>query len=280
MKTYPVTLLCRVMQASRSGFYDYLKRQQRTEICYDQVNLEVRLKEIFAASKQSYGSRRLTKKLQKEGFVVGRFRVRRLMLKFGLRCKQRRRFKVTTDSQHSNPVAPNVLARQFDVTAPNKAWCTDITYVWTLEGWLYLAAVIDLYSRQVIGWSIGQHMTTELVENALLMAIWRRRPASGLLHHSDRGSQYTSRAYQELLEQHQMVVSMSRKGNCWDNSPMERFFGSLKSERLDHCRFMTRDQAHIEILDYITYYNTDRLHSALDYMSPVEFENQPLDLAA
>lgn len=202
------------------------------------------------------------------------------MQKLGLFCKQRRRFKVTTDSRHGNPVAPNHLGRQFEVAQPNRAWCVDLTYVWTLQGWVYLAAVVDLYSRQVVGWSVGERMTTQLVKDALVMAVWRRRPEAGLLHHSDQGCQYTSAAYQALLQEHQMVASMSRKGNCWDNSPMERFFGSLKSERLDHCRFATREQARAEILDYIGFYNADRLHSGLDYVSPMEYEIQQLAKAA
>lgn len=202
------------------------------------------------------------------------------MRKLGLVCKQRRRFKVTTDSRHSHPVAPNLLQRQFDVARPNQAWCTVLTYVWTLEGWLYLAAVVDLHSRQVVGWAIGERMATALVKDALMMAIWRRRPEAGLLHHSDRGSQYTSVEYQAILQQHEMVVSMSRKGNCWDNRPMERFFGSLKSERLDNCRFNTRSQARSEILDYIGYYNAYRLHSSLGYISPVEYEKLYIEKAA
>lgn len=280
MKVYPVALLCRVMGVSRSGFYTYKKRMRSPKSCAYQKRLEARVREIFEASGGSYGSRRISKQLRKDGFPVGRYQARSLMRKLRLVCKQRRRFKVTTDSRHNHSVAPNLLQRQFDVARPNQAWCTDITYVWTLEGWLYLAAVIDLHSRQVVGWTIGERMTTALVKDALMMAIWRRQPEAGLLHHSDRGSQYTSAEYQAILQQREIVVSMSRKGNCWDNSPMERFFGSLKSERLDNCRFTTRAQARAEILDYIGYYNADRLHSSLGYISPIEYEKQSLRKAA
>jgi len=181
---------------------------------------------------------------------------------------------VTTDSRHSRPVAANVLGRNFDVAKANQVWACDITYVWILGGWLYLAVVMDLYSRQIVGWAMDKRMKNKLTLDALSMAYWRRKPPKGLVHHSDRGGQYACHEYQKCLEHYGMIVSMSRKGDCWDNAPMERFFGSLKSERLVSCRFATRKAAQTEILDYITYYNFARLHSTLGYQSPMEYEKK------
>jgi transposase InsO family protein len=196
------------------------------------------------------------------------------MRQMGLRAKTPRRFKLTTDSRHSFPVAPNVLNRNFDVDAPNKVWTADITYVWTFEGWLYLAVVMDLYSRQIVGWAMDKRMKKQLVLDAIAMAYWQRKPSKGLLHHSDRGSQYACHDYRKRLESYGMKASMSRKGNCWDNAPTERFFRSLKSERLTACRFVTRKEATLEILDYITFYNSIRLHSTLGYVSPMAYEKE------
>jgi putative transposase len=190
-----------------------------------------------------------------------------------IECKQRRKYKVTTQSNNKLPVADNRLNRQFKIDSPNRAWVTDITYLWTNEGWLYLAAVLDLFSRKVVGWAMASYMTKKLTMNALEMAFGRRAPKSGLLHHSDRGCQYTSYEYQGLLKKFGIVVSMSRRGNCWDNAVMERFFGSLKSERTDNKIYQTRDQAKADVVDYIEmFYNSERLHSTLGYMSPIEFE--------
>ncbi len=185
-----------------------------------------------------------------------------------------KRFKLTTNSRHSFPVADNVLDRKFNVDAPNKVWTADITYVWTFEGWLYLAIVMELYSRQIVGWAMDKRMKKKLVLDALTMAYWQRKPHKGLLHHSDRGSQYACHKYRKRLESYCMEASMSRKGNCWDNAPTERFFRSLKSERLTACRFVTRNEAENEILDYITYYNSIRLHSTLGYVSPMAYEKE------
>ena len=265
-------MMCKVLQVSRSGFYDYMRHHQGRGPEPEQAELETRVKEIFQGSKQTYGSRRVVKELEKDGYDVGRYRVRRLMRKLGLRAKTPRRYKVTTDSNHKHPVAPNRLDRQFEVAMPNQVWTTDITYVWTLEGWLYLAVVMDLYSRQIVGWAMDERMKVQLVINALTMAYWRRKPSEGLLHHSDRGSQYACESYQQQLKQYGMVPSMSRKGNCWDNAPTERFFGSLKSEHLADFRFATRAAASREVLEYITFYNVDRSHSSLGYVSPMEYE--------
>ncbi len=215
-----------------------------------------------------------------EGHQIGRFKVRRIMHQMDLKAKTPRRFKLTTDSGHSLPVASNILNRNFDVDAPNRVWTADISYVWTYEGWLYLAIVMDLFSRQIVGWSMDKRMKKQLVLDALATAYWQRKPSEGLLHHSDRGSQYACHEYQKQLTHYGMTASMSRKGNCWDNAPTERFFRSLKSERLTACRFATRNQAKNEILDYITYYNSIRLHSTLGYLSPMAYEKERLLKAA
>jgi putative transposase len=275
MKAFPVAVLCSVMRVSRSGFYHYLDRYISGDSHRPKdAALANRIKEIFYQSRASYGSRRIVKQLQAEGHDIGRYKVRRIMHQMELRAKTPRRFKLTTDSRHSFPVAANVLDRNFTVDAPNKVWTADITYVWTFEGWLYLAIVMDLYSRQIVGWAMNERMQKKLVMDSLAMAYWQRKPPKGLLHHSDRGSQYACHDYRERLEIYGMGASMSRKGNCWDNAPTERFFRSLKSERLTACRFITRNEAKLEVLDYITFYNTIRLHSALGYLSPMAYEKE------
>jgi putative transposase len=281
MKAYPVTILCKVMKVSRSGFYEYLKRygDNPTENTNDMV-LKARIKAIFKLSRSSYGSRRMLEQLRSDGHKIGRYKVRRLMRDLGLKAKKRRRFKVTTESRHSFPVAANILDRKFDVEKPNSVWTADISYVWTLEGWLYLAVIMDLFSRQIVGWAIDKRIKKQLALDALAMAFWRRKPLPGLLHHSDRGSQYACHDYQKRLELYDMIPSMSRKGNCWDNAPTERFFRSLKTERLDGIRFSTRESARLEIVDYITYYNALRLHSTLGYVSPMGYEKEQLRKAA
>jgi transposase InsO family protein len=281
MKAYPVTVLCQVMRVSRSGFYDYLQRFQQGPILDpDEERLKSRMRQIFKVSKASYGSRRMMKQLVKDGFSIGRFKTRRLMRELDLKAKAPRRYKVTTDSRHSFRIAPNVLDRKFDVPAPDTVWTADISYVWTLEGWLYLAVVMDLFSRRIVGWAMDKRMKTDLALNALAMAYWHRKPPKGLLHHSDRGSQYACPEYQKRLERYGMRASMSRKGDCWDNAPTERFFRSLKSERLRLCRFETRTSAKSEVLDYVTFYNGLRLHSTLGYLSPIDYEKEQLRIAA
>jgi len=230
-------------------------------------------KDIFARSRQSYGSRRMSRKLRVLGHDVGRFQARSLMRELGLKVAAKKRFRVTTDSRHGHPVAPNLLDRQFTVAAPDQVWGTDITYLWTQVGWLYLAVVLDLYSRKVVGWSLKNHMTTDLVIDALRMAVSRRHPPPGLLHHSDRGSQYASEAYQAELKRYGMICSMSGKGDCWDNAVVERFFRSLKSERTNHCLYAAPKAARQDVIDYIEmFYNSNRLHSYLGYQSPNDFE--------
>jgi transposase InsO family protein len=255
---------------SRSGYYVYLRNQGW--IKYNDV-LVVESKCIHAHSKKSYGSRRMAKALQEKGYKVGRYLARSLMQKNGLVCKQRRRYKVTTKSNPDLKPVDNVLNREFSALEPNTKWVCDITYLWTQEGWLYLAAVIDIYSRRVIGWSLANHMREEITINALLMALSRRKPGAAVLHHSDRGSQYSGSNYRKFLKDYGFNESMSRKGNCWDNAVMERFFGSLKSERTDGIIYKTRNEAKEDVIDYIEmFYNSKRLHSTLGYKSPIDFE--------
>ncbi len=268
---YPVTVLCRVMQVSASAYYDWCSRG--AELIDSTIwQLCQRMKALFVESRESLGSRQMVKQLRKEGFEIGRYRARSLMKKLGLVVKRKKRFVLTTDSKHSLPVAENLLNREFLPAEKNQVWTTDITYIWTLQGWIYLAVVLDLYSRRVVGWSLDRQMTTALVSRALTMAVNLRNPPPGLMHHSDRGSQYASKAYQGLLQQHGMVCSMSRKGNCWDNAPTERFFSSLKREWLTGNVYQTREAAVADVRAYIAYYNSRRLHTTLSDMTPMEFE--------
>jgi len=269
---YPVNLLCRLLGVQRSAYYD--RRDQPVRVIPPQeLALRRRMKELFRASRDSLGSRTLMKNLREEGFDIGRDRTRRLMKSLNLKVKQKRKYKATTDSKHNLPVAENVLNRQFVPQGPNQVWGTDITYLWTQQGWVYLAVVIDLYSRRVVGWSMDRRMQKSLVIRALLMAINLRQPPPGLLHHSDRGSQYASHAYQALLKQHGMICSMSRKGNCWDNSPVERFFSSLKREWTGDRLYRTRQEAMADVREYVAvYYNSKRLHSTLGYKTPMNYE--------
>ena len=260
------------MEASRSCFYSYLKRRNTQVKDPYKVTVQDRIKAIFDHSKETYGSRRIVKKLQSEGYPTGRYRARSFMRKLGLKVKKTKRYKVTTDSRHCYPVDPNFLDRQFKADAPNTVWTADINYIWTLESWLYLAAAMDLSNRQIVGWAMNKGMKAQLVIDALAMAYWRRKSPPGLLHHPDRGSRYAWEKYQHQLDRYQIMASMSRKGNCWDDAPTERFFRSLKSERLAFCRFTSRNTAKAEVLDYITFYNADRLHSALGYISPMSYE--------
>ena len=269
------------MKVSRSRFYAWLKAQaKRLPIDPHRFQLEVDAREIFAQSDDSYGSRRMSKALRSKGYEIGRYQARTLMRQLGLQVRVAKKFRVTTNSKHRLPVVENLLNREFNVASPDQVYVADITYLWTREGWMYLAAVVDLFSRKVVGWSMSSRMTTELPLEALRMAYWSRKPGSGVKHHSDRGSQYASHEYQAQLQEYGMICSMSRKGNCWDNSVMERFFGSLKRERTDHYIYDTRAEVERHVVNYILFYNNDRLHSYLDYMSPVEFEQQQFKKAA
>ena len=272
--TWPVAVLWEVLEVSRSGFYAYVQRQAAPRIDRDEVALLARVQAIHAETRQSYGSRRMAKQLQADGFAVGRYKARRLMRQAGVAVRRpQQRHPGTTDSRHRHAVAPNLLARQFDVAQPDQVWAGDITYLWTAEGWLYLAVLLDLYSRKVVGWAMSQHVDAALVQEALRMALGRRQPAAGLLHHSDRGSQYTCQASQGLLAHAGVRCSMSRKGDCFDNAVAERFFGSLKQEWTAHCQYATRQEARADVIDYIEmFYNSTRQHSYLGYISPNEYE--------
>jgi putative transposase len=269
-----VQVLCDVMEVSRSGYYQYLKTPMSSKSLRE-IELIAEVKAIASLSKNSYGSRQMAKHLKNKGYPTGRYAARTLMRKAGVSCKQRRCYRNTTDSNHSLPVADNVLNREFTVAEANRVWVTDITYLWTLEGWVYVAAVLDLFSRRIVGFAIAEHMRESLINDALQMALSLRQPEAGLLHHSDRGVQYASDNYQETLKTANITVSMSRKANCWDNAVMERFWGSLKSERTDGRIYVTREEAKNDVIDYIQmWYNPHRLHSTLGYLSPVQFENQ------
>jgi len=276
---YPVTLLCRVMQVARSGYYAWRNKPLSLRKVADMVLLQ-HIVDIFEAGRQTYGSTRIQGILVDQGISCGRERVARLMQAASLKPKTRRPFRVmTTDSKHQLPVAANQLDQDFTADGPDQKWTTDITYVATTEGWLYLAVVLDLYARRIVGWAMSDSLQRQLVIDALQMAITARRPAPGLLHHSDRGSQYANYDYQALLTRAQMVSSMSRKGNCYDNAAVESFFGTLKTELVYQRQYATRAEARADIFEYIeVFYNRVRCHSALGYKSPVRFE--ALSLAA
>ena len=276
---YPVTLLCRVMQVARSGYYDWRKAPLSARKMADLLLLQ-HIRDIFEEGRQTYGSSRIQGILAEQGICCGRERVARLMQADGLKPITRRPFRViTTDSKHQLPVAPNHLDQNFTADGPDQKWATDITYVPTVQGWLYLAVVLDLYSRRIVGWAMSDSLQRQLVIDALQMAIAARRPAPGLLHHSDRGSQYASHDYQSLLTRAKMVSSMSRKGNCYDNASVESFFGTLKTELVYQRHYATRAQAKADIFEYIeVFYNRIRCHSMLQYKSPVRYE--ALSLAA
>jgi len=261
------------MGVSRSGYYKYLKTVHENKMDPD-FELIAKVHQIHVDTRGSYGSRRMSGQLRDDGYDVGRYRAGSLMKKAGVSVKRRKKFKRTTDSNHNLPIAENLLNRQFESNRPNAVWCADITYLWTLQGWLYLAVVIDLYSRKVVGWAMDNHLKASLVKEALMMAYWRRKPEKGLIHHSDRGSQYAGSEYQKLLKQYGMICSMSRKADCWDNAVVESFFHSLKTEWIADIIYKTRNQARNDVIRYIEmFYNSHRLHSFLGYKNPNDFEN-------
>ena len=271
-KAVTVSQACRTLEVSRSGYYAAAQRHRTVPVV---CAASVHLKAAFAASGRTYGSRRLRTALHVSGVTMGRHRVRSLMRANGLRSVWKRKFVHTTDSKHTLPVSPNVLARQFEKPLPNQAWVCDITYIHTRSGWLYLAAVLDLHSRKIVGWAMAPEMPATLVCTALQMAIVQRNPAAGLVVHSDRGTQYASAQHQGLLKKHGLVGSMSRKGNCWDNSVMERFFLNLKMERVWQKDYANHLEATNDIADYIVgFYNSLRLHSKLGNLSPNAFERE------
>ena len=269
---WPVRLMCETLDVSTQGFYAWRSRpkseqQQRRDA------LIVEIRAVHAEVKERYGSPRIHAELQANGVPCCVNTVAKLMHDNDIRAKTARKFRNTTDSNHALPVADNLLSREFEAQGPNERWVTDITYIWTREGWLYLAVVEDLYSRMVVGWSMADTMTSRLVVDALEMAVARRLPQEGLLAHSDRGSQYASEHYQRLLGKHGIDCSMSGKGQCWDNAPMESFFASLKKELIHHEDYHTRAQARASIVEYIEmFYNPKRRHSSLGYVSPAEYE--------
>jgi putative transposase len=260
------------MQVSRSGYYAWRKRGKSLR----QKENERLIPIVRAAHKKSrgtYGARRISEEIEAHDGKCGRVRAGTLMKLAGVTAKQKKKFKVTTNSKHNLPVAPNLLNRQFEVQEPDRVYVSDITYIWTHEGWLYLGVILDLFSRQVVGWSLSHRMGKKLILNALRMAVWRRQPNSGLIFHSDRGSQYCSNDFQNMLRTQGMISSMSRKGDCWDNAVAESFFGSLKTERVFFSQYKTREEARRDIVDYIEmFYNSNRRHSYLGYVSPKEFE--------
>jgi transposase InsO family protein len=270
--TYPVARLCRQLGVSRTGYCQWAAREESDRSRANSA-LDARVAALHAESGQSYGRPRIVEALVAEGSRVGHERVRQSLLRQGLRPVYKRPYLVTTDSDHDQPVAPNVLDRRFDGWLPDRAWVADITYLRTEEGWLYLACVMDLGSRRIVGWSMGDHMRASLVCDALTSAYWSRKPEAGLVMHSDRGSQYASEAHCRLLDEYGMVQSMSRRGSCWDNAAMESFFKTLKVERTHRVRYATRAHARLDIVDWIEgFYNRRRLHSSIGYRSPVSFE--------
>ncbi len=269
---FAVERMCRTLGVRRSGYYAWRGRVPGMR-CTEDEQLIVRISESYKKSRRTYGSPRVTKDLRAWGLCCGRNRVARLMREHGIAAKTKKKFKATTNSRHALPVAPNLLNRGFNVGRPDEAWVGDITYVWTREGWLYLAVVLDLFSRKVVGWSMGERLTADIVVSALMMAIGNRRPSAGLIFHSDRGIQYACEAFRKLLELHGFVQSMSKKGDCWDNAVAESFFHSLKTEHVYFEDYKTRAEATGKIFEYIeVFYNRTRRHSTLEYRSPAEFE--------
>lgn len=270
---WPVSWLCGALGVSRSGFHAWLGRSPSTRERSD-GELGAKVRDSFLASDRTYGARRVWHDLLAEGISCGLHRIERLMRQQGLRARPRRRGLPKDDGLRSM-IAGNLLDRQFSADGPNQKWVADFTYIWTAEGWLYVAVVIDLFSRRVVGWSMSATMTAQLVTDALIMAIWRRGKPDALLHHSDQGSQYTSEQFQRLMADNGVTCSMSRSGNVWDNAAMESFFSSLKTERIGAKIYRTRSQAKADVFDYIErFYNPRRRHSTLGYLSPIDFEKQ------
>lgn len=265
---FPVQILCEVLGVSRSGYYAWVRRAESARVAADRA-LSAEIQAAHRVSRGRYGSPSVHAELCARGRRVSRKRVARLMRGMGLAARRKRRFRRTTDSRHGFPIAPNLLARDFTVQAPNRVWLADITYIWTAEGWLYLAAVLDLYTRKVVGWAMAEHLGHELALAALDMAIAGQRPSPGLVHHADRGVQYAAHRYRARLRHHGILCSMSRKGDCWDNAPMESFFATLKRELVERTQYATRDDARADVFVYVEgFYNQRRLHSPLGYLTP------------
>jgi putative transposase len=269
---FPVSIMCRVLAVSASGYYAWKKREESRHH-QDDLRLSQQIQRVFVEGRRVYGSLRIHALLQQHGVRCSRKRVVRLMHQAGFSAARKRHKVRTTDSQHAHPIAPNLLQRDFAAQRPNEKWVGDITGIWTQQGWLYLAGIVDCYSRLMVGWAMSPTRDERLVEDALHMALGRRQPAEGLLHHSDRGSQYTSSAYRALLAEHGVTVSMSRKGDCWDNALMESVWATLKGECADRYVFASHQEARTMLFEYLeVFYNRQRIHSSLGYQSPAHFE--------
>lgn len=271
---YSIARMCGILRVSKSGYYKWHNRKpsKRTQ---EEGRLEVEIKAAHKRTRETYGPERLQHELKDQGVRVGICRIRRIRKKLGIRCKQKRKFKATTNSKHALPVAENLVQQQFEATRPNEVWLSDITYIPTEEGWLYLAGHKDIFTGAIVGYAMGNRITKNLVTQSLFKAVSAKRPRSGLIHHSDRGSQYCAHEYRRLVDQFKMRVSMSRKGDCYDNAPMESFWGTLKNELIHHRRYKTRDQAIREITEYIeVFYNRQRRQARLGYLSPALYERQ------
>jgi len=271
---HPVPLLCRTLEVSPSGYYDWVKRPDSPRQ-KEEARLVIEIKAAHTRNRETYGPERLQTDLATRGVRVGVHRIKRIRREQGIRCKQVKKFKATTNSNHSLPVAENLLEQNFTAEAPNQVWVTDITYIPTAEGWLYLAGHKDLFTGEVVGYAMGERMTKNLVSQSLFRAVAAKRPTAGLIHHSDRGSQYCAHEYRKLLEQFGMTASMSRRGNCYDNAPIESFWGALKNELVHHRRYATRKEAMREITEYIEiFYNRQRRQKRLGYLSPAAYKQK------
>ena len=271
---YPVPLMKRIMSVSASGYYAWLERPL-SKRAQEEMRLEVEIKAAHKRTRETYGPERLQHDLAEHGVEVGICRIKRIRKKLGIRCKQRRKFKATTDSKHRLPVAENLLGQQFQISRPNAAWVSDISYVPTDEGWLYLAGHKDLFTGEIVGYAMGERLTKSLVSESLCRAVAAKRPANGLLHHSDRGSQYCSYEYRSILDQFDLKASMSGKGNCFDNAPMESFWGTLKQELIHHRHYGSRLEAIRDITEYIeVFYNRQRRQARLGFLSPAAYEQR------
>ena len=271
---YPLPLVRRVLSVSASGYYAWLDRPL-SKWARDEARLEIEIRAAHKRTRQVYGAEKLQHDLAEHGIQVGICRIKRIRRKLGIRCKQKRKFKATTNSKHTLPVAENILGQQFKVAAPNKVWVSDITYVPTDEGWLYVAGHKDLFTGNIVGYAMGERLTRNLVSQSLIRAVAAKRPPEGLVHHSDRGSQYCSHEFRKILDRYVLTASMSRKGNCFDNAPMESFWGTLKQELVHHRRYRTRREAIQDITEYIeVFYNRQRLQPRLGFLSPVVYEKR------
>jgi putative transposase len=271
---YCIAGMCEILKVSKSGYYKWLHREPSKRV-QEEGRLEVEIKAAHQRTRETCGPERLQHELKEQGVKVGICRIRRIRKKLGLRCKQRRKFKATTDSKHTFPVAENLLNQQFEATGPNEIWLSDITYIPTEEGWLYLAGHKDIFTGEIVGYAMGHRITRNLVSQSLFRGVVAKRPGPGLIHHSDRGRQYCAQEYRRLMDQFKMRVSMSRKGDCYDNAPIESFWGTLKSELVHHRRYKTREQAIGEITEYIeVFYNRQRRQARLGYLSPANYERQ------